>query len=449
MKLFIKILVLAFAITAGACGSSPQLTSQETSVNFQLFYNELSPYGSWVDYRGYGYVWIPDVGNEFSPYGSDGHWVFTENGWTWASDYSWGWAPFHYGRWMRDNSYGWLWVPQNEWGPAWVTWRRSEGYYGWAPMEPGITIDVSFGNSYRVPTDRWIFVNERDFDRSDIDQHYVDRSTNITIINNSRVINNTYIDNSRHTTYVSGPDRNDVEKVTRRTIRPVTIRENARPGQTLNNDNLHLYRPRVESNNNAGRRVVPSKLKDLKEVKPVSERRQGNQRRNEYQPSERIEQVPRPSSITPTDNNERNQQPRNINPPDQNKQNEQPLRRENVTPPDNTRRGQQPRDIKPPTNQRRIDQPQQQPRLAPQVEKEKRIDVPKQQRAVKPFDNTRKSQQQRVVPPPVRKRNTDQQAKPKTVRPPNDKRGVPQNDTPPNNDEKKKDGQLMNSNSNE
>jgi len=28
-----------------------------------------------------------------------------------ASDYNWGWAPFHYGRWAYDPFYGWMWVP--------------------------------------------------------------------------------------------------------------------------------------------------------------------------------------------------------------------------------------------------------------------------------------------------------------------------------------------------
>ena len=29
-----------------------------------------------------------------------GHWLQTEYGWTWISDWDWGWAPFHYGRWL-------------------------------------------------------------------------------------------------------------------------------------------------------------------------------------------------------------------------------------------------------------------------------------------------------------------------------------------------------------
>src|SRR6185436_19910106 len=106
----------------------------------------------------------------------------------------------------------------------------------WAPMGPGISVELSFGGGYRVPDDHWRFVTERDISRSDIDCRYVDRSTNVTIINNSTVINNTYVDNSRHTTYVAGPKRDEVQRVTGTTIKPVAIQENDKPGQTLNND---------------------------------------------------------------------------------------------------------------------------------------------------------------------------------------------------------------------
>jgi len=63
----------------------------------QVFYDELSRYGRWVDYPDYGYVWVPNVGDDFRPYATNGNWVYSDYGWTWASDYDWGWATFHYG----------------------------------------------------------------------------------------------------------------------------------------------------------------------------------------------------------------------------------------------------------------------------------------------------------------------------------------------------------------
>ncbi len=425
MKLFIKTLALVVVLNAGAW-ITPQEASAQVSVSFQLFYDELSPYGSWVEYQNYGYVWVPDVDREFSPYGTDGHWVFTDNGWAWVSDYSWGWAPFHYGRWAYDDSYGWLWVPHNEWGPAWVSWRRSPGYYGWAPMGPGISVEVSIGGGYRVPNERWIFVSDRDINRPDINRYYVDRSTNVTIIYNSTVINNTYFDNSRNTKYVAGPDRDDVQKVTGAAIRPVTIRENDRPGQTLSNDQLQIYRPRVQTSNTNDRKPAPSKLVNLKEVKPVSERRQGNQRRNENLPAKGKEQSSQPQNAKPPDNKVAGEQPRIVIPPDKNKIVEEPSQPANADPPGNKVAGEQPRIIIPPDKNKMFEelppQPQdvkpfdkkgrdQQPRVFNSIDTNKNNEQPLGKQAAKPFGKKGKGQQPRIFNPIDTSKNIDQQSK--------------------------------------
>lgn len=136
MKRILKIGSMALII-ALLVFTQNKASAQEVSVSYQTFYDDLSPYGEWIDNPDYGYVWHPDV-NDFRPYSSGGHWVWTdEYGWMWASDYEWGWAPFHYGRWVADNYYGWMWVPGYEWSPAWVEWRTGGDYYGWAPLGTG------------------------------------------------------------------------------------------------------------------------------------------------------------------------------------------------------------------------------------------------------------------------------------------------------------------------
>jgi len=60
------------------------LSQPGASVSFQTFYDELSPYGQWINYQDYGRVWIPDVEEGFQPYGTRGHWVVTEYGNTWG-----------------------------------------------------------------------------------------------------------------------------------------------------------------------------------------------------------------------------------------------------------------------------------------------------------------------------------------------------------------------------
>ena len=230
-----KILIFSFSLLLGS-GTffiPLQASAQGGPVSFQVFYDNLSPYGTWVLSPDYGYVWVPNVAPGFTPYSTNGYWVFTNEGWTWVSDYSWGWAPFHYGRWYNDPSYGYMWVPDNEWGPGWVTWRRSEGYYGWAPIGPGISINIAYSNSYDVPYNQWTFVHDRDFGRRDIHNYYMKPSNNVTIIHNSTVINNTYIDKSHNRTYNAGPDRKDVEKRAGKTFSPVTIKESRKPGQNV------------------------------------------------------------------------------------------------------------------------------------------------------------------------------------------------------------------------
>ena len=72
--------------------------AQNDYISDQDFYDSLSPYGVWVNDPQYGDVWVPDVRGDFRPYATQGHWVLTEYGNTWVSDYPWGWATFHYGR---------------------------------------------------------------------------------------------------------------------------------------------------------------------------------------------------------------------------------------------------------------------------------------------------------------------------------------------------------------
>jgi hypothetical protein len=106
---------------------------------YSQFESSLAPYGEWQDDPTYGRIWTPSqaaVGYDFSPYASGGHWVGTEYGWTWVSDWDWGWAPFHYGRWVSLRHRGWCWIPGTVWGPGWVSWRGGHGTVGWAPLPP-------------------------------------------------------------------------------------------------------------------------------------------------------------------------------------------------------------------------------------------------------------------------------------------------------------------------
>ena len=117
----------------------PNQADETDPAAMQTFQPALSPYGTWVEDPTYGTVWVPyesEVGANFSPYLTAGHWSYTTEGYYWNSDYAWGWAPFHYGRWVWDDLYGWMWIPGAVYSPAWVEWRYGGGYMGWGPAYP-------------------------------------------------------------------------------------------------------------------------------------------------------------------------------------------------------------------------------------------------------------------------------------------------------------------------
>jgi hypothetical protein len=116
-------------------------------VSFDYFRGQLNPYGAWVQVPGYGWCWRPSVAAAdpfWRPYDNQGHWVYTDGGWFWQSDYPWGEIVFHYGRWFKDSA-GWLWVPGYDWAPAWVCWRHADGYCGWAALPPGAVFRAGVG----------------------------------------------------------------------------------------------------------------------------------------------------------------------------------------------------------------------------------------------------------------------------------------------------------------
>ncbi len=147
------------------------------------YYRDFSDYGRWVYTDGYGYVWVPFVDVDWTPY-SLGKWVLVREEYVWVSDEPWGWIPYHYGRWIYREELGWCWVlPMRRsvtWSPALVAWIYTPDYVAWVPLAPGevyyrpyrvsVVKDVKITNLYingrvknsvkfiykkRVGRDRW------------------------------------------------------------------------------------------------------------------------------------------------------------------------------------------------------------------------------------------------------------------------------------------------------
>jgi hypothetical protein len=117
-------------------------------------HERLDAYGRWEKRPDYGPVWFPAaVPADWAPY-RFGHWAsIAPWGWTWIDDQPWGFAPFHFGRWVRIDE-RWAWVPGSRvkhpvYAPALVAFLenieedgaaaqgRGEPPVGWFPLAPG------------------------------------------------------------------------------------------------------------------------------------------------------------------------------------------------------------------------------------------------------------------------------------------------------------------------
>ena len=97
----------------------------------------LSRYGTFTMDTVHGEVWTPSVAPVgWHPY-PPCHWVKAQRWGLYYDDQTeWGRIVHHFGRWLHDADKGWLWIPGNQFSPAWVVWRSSRAWTGWAPLPP-------------------------------------------------------------------------------------------------------------------------------------------------------------------------------------------------------------------------------------------------------------------------------------------------------------------------
>ncbi len=195
----------------------------------QVFYEPLAPYGRWTTVAAYGQVWIPhDVPAGWRPY-MEGRWVYTRHGWTWIAEQPWGWAPFHYGRWAFVTYYGWVWIPGTVWGPAWVVWRHTPGWVGWAPLPPHVTFQPGVGlygghDDWHLDPAWFCFVEERRLLAPRLVTYLVPPSRNVVLVPRTRNVTR-YTVTQQRIINVSLP----VERIERVTAQPVPRIRLARP----------------------------------------------------------------------------------------------------------------------------------------------------------------------------------------------------------------------------
>jgi uncharacterized protein DUF6600 len=208
--------------------------SRESSIGlgYSTFYNKLERYGDWIETGNYGYVFHPreaESSRAWRPY-TNGRWVYTDAGWTWISEEPFGWATYHYGRWTRLRGIGWVWVPGNQWAPAWVSWRKSNDYVGWAPLPPEARFDQRTGirnwsdNYYDVGPDQYCFVASREFGAPRVEQTLLPPERNVTIIN--QTTNITSITYNNTTIVNEGPSYDELRAVSREPVQRYRLERN-------------------------------------------------------------------------------------------------------------------------------------------------------------------------------------------------------------------------------
>ena len=166
-------------------------------------YEDLDDNGGWRPVPEYGTVWFPHtVVVGWAPY-RYGHWAWIAPwGWTWVDDAPWGFAPFHYGRWVVVGGV-WGWVPcpprpvavvgvayvRPVYAPALVAWVGG-AHWGVGIGVGGVGVGVA-----------WFPLGPRDVycPSYHVSQRYVENVN----ISNTTVINKTYVTNVYNNVYVN------------------------------------------------------------------------------------------------------------------------------------------------------------------------------------------------------------------------------------------------------
>jgi probable HAF family extracellular repeat protein len=231
-----------------------QSPSESDPNDYDVFYTGLSSdEGNWVEAGNYGYCFRPRVTENWRPY-RDGHWVWTDHGWYWDSNERFGWATYHYGRWVNIRGTGWCWVPGNQWAPAWVSWRESNENVGWAPLPPEAA-DVSAqqpisswsDSYYGIGPAAYAFISYSHWREPSYARYIVPSERNVQIINETRNVTNIVTNNNVINNF--GPPVQNVARRTNQNIQQVQLAFNpatdrrANYGQTRQGNQLNVIAP--------------------------------------------------------------------------------------------------------------------------------------------------------------------------------------------------------------
>lgn len=265
----------------------------------RFFYDALADYGDWALLEPYGWVFQPRVNwLTWRPY-QYGFWAPTDlYGWTWISSEPFGWATFHYGQWTYDRFLGWVWIPGLDWGPAWVSWRESEDYVGWAPLMPQTSQYES------VPGGAYLYVPPAQLVSTDIAKHAVKQESIRNEIGRMSPVTN--FAEAGDVKIVRGPAFEDIERAVGAPIPRVTLDDRSpvtagdagsnartpRPGGTAAENAAAMRRAAEEAARqardlSATPTRVPEHVPVLRRIprRPANERGEGRERKGGERPA--------------------------------------------------------------------------------------------------------------------------------------------------------------------
>ncbi len=240
-----------------ASASQPQ-----PDANTGMFFNDLGSYGTWSQQPDLGLVWQPTVETivaDWRPYVDGGQWLYSDCGWYWQSDYTWGWAAFHYGRWARVPRLGWVWAPDNIWSPAWVAWRSASDAIGWAPLPPGVGLNVLAQLTYLghlagpnptfgLTASAYTFVNTGNLTSRHLPHHVLAAARVNYLVRNTVVIDGYALVNNK--IFNGGVSRETVSAASSKPVPEVALRSVSSPraaGLALDRKTLAVYVPAASS----------------------------------------------------------------------------------------------------------------------------------------------------------------------------------------------------------
>ena len=264
-----------------------------TTVDYKEFYDQLSPYGEWVQVKSeeiglqsktaqsispgnnnfslsnllgikeanastgvnveMAFVWKPstdlavvsDGGDVavYEPY-TNGQWVYTDAGWYFKAPTPEEEIVHHYGRWVNSVTDGWLWVPGRVWAPAWVDWRQNDGYVAWTPVPPSVYIVNNYITVPPIEEDRYIIVEKKYFVEPQVYKYkymYKENKNKIMIKEMTKT-NRVMIKNK--TIINKGPEVSDIERYWGNKIEIVKINRVKDKNDVKYSDNeYYVYTP--------------------------------------------------------------------------------------------------------------------------------------------------------------------------------------------------------------